>query len=143
MAVGVEFEYRYNEEETKTFTEAERKKCSTSTGGANVLGFAEFEADATTCNDKFTEDAFEESSILKRSRYRSFGTIPKGGNLSDWAEGALEQLAAGTIGPLPFTQTLKPIYDLLDTKAVKEIKRDGTDKSINAENVFKAAIKCN
>ena len=52
----------------------------------------------------------------------------------------MEQLNDNTLGPLPLTQTLEPIYELLDTKAVRDITREDTNEKIDAENVLKQVV---
>ena len=140
MYIGVEFEHRYTESETKEFTKTRRKECSSSVGGFDILGLIKYDESSKACTKDFSKDTFEEGSVIERFKSRSFGTIPKGKSLNEWAAGAMEQLNDNTLGPLPLTQTLEPIYELLDTKAVKDITREDTNETIDAENVLKQVV---
>ena len=99
-----------------------------------------YDQSSKSCKGDFSDETFEEGSRIERFKSRSFGTIPKGQSLTDWYDGVLQQLNDKNLGPLPLTQTLEPIYELLDKKVVRDITREDTKEPIDAENVLKQVV---
>ena len=52
-----------------------------------------------------------------------------------------EMWTVGTITPMPVQQDLRPIYDVLLTQAVKDIKHDDDGSLINADELYNTAVK--
>lgn len=115
-----------------------RNECNSNSGGNKILGFGNNWGD---CTGSLADTTTGPDTIIKRFSSTTFGTLPvDSSSLKEWSSLVENMKKSETLLPLPMKQELRPLSELIDTYAARNIRRaDGS--FINTTKVAISAAK--